>query len=186
MKTRTKALVTGIAGLTMLIGTGGTWALWHDTGSLDLPNLTTGHLRFSDNDHQGVEIRWFIGADGAEPTPVTSEYPEIGTGYLLRAEVTVNPQLLGENLIASLAAAVSGIAEDQNIESVTVHVSGEDRSAFGTEYAVITGLEPGDLTVATIWVDFKFGEVSHDGEEPTLDLGHLELKLEQQSNGSGA
>ncbi|MFE5341431.1 SipW-dependent-type signal peptide-containing protein [Isoptericola sp. NPDC056578] len=69
MNTRTKGIVAGVAGAALLLGAGGTFALWHDQGQVAGGVIRAGHLKV-----QAEETQWFdVSPDRGDAQDLTSE-----------------------------------------------------------------------------------------------------------------
>ncbi|MFE5307525.1 SipW-dependent-type signal peptide-containing protein [Isoptericola sp. NPDC056573] len=69
MNTRTKGIVAGVAGAALLLGAGGTFALWHDQGQVAGGVIRAGHLKV-----QAEETQWFdVSPDGGDTQDLSGE-----------------------------------------------------------------------------------------------------------------
>jgi len=69
MNTKTKGIVAGVAGAALLLGAGGTFALWHDEGQVAGGVIRAGHLKVVAED-----TRWFdVSPDRGDVQDLTNE-----------------------------------------------------------------------------------------------------------------
>lgn len=106
MNTKTKGIVAGVAGAALLLGAGGTFALWHDEGQVAGGVIRAGHLKVVAEETQwfdvspdrgdvqglasevGPSLRWdvnWLGQEQSLPIGVTTEFRNLdaddtGTG----------------------------------------------------------------------------------------------------------
>ncbi|MFE5293386.1 SipW-dependent-type signal peptide-containing protein [Isoptericola sp. NPDC056618] len=104
MNTKTKGIVAGVAGAALLLGAGGTFALWHDEGQVAGGVIRAGHLKVVAEETQwfdvspdrgdvqdlagevGQALRWdtnWLGQEQSLPIGVTTEFRNLdadGTG----------------------------------------------------------------------------------------------------------
>jgi alternate signal-mediated exported protein len=162
MKNKKKAWIAGAAGAVLLMGAGGTFAVWTDSARI-VDGVVTGHLA--------------VAADSLHWTETTSEH-DIGEaltsfpivpGDVLEGTGTVSTTLVGLNLRGELRVT-GGDAMPEPL-TAQVQLAGADPSG------VVQVGASGDVPI-TVTITFPEGSTEHNGNVP-LSLGDLEVVLTQ-------
>jgi len=179
-RNRTAAWLAGAAGVALLLGGGGTFALWRDTASIPGNRVATGALSVGAGAGD-----WTVTALDAADRPVGEAVP-LPEGWLLvpghRVEGTfpVAPELVGDNLTATLSAG-PGVAGTHGELEVQLLSGGAVLDAVDGRHVLATDLVPGGPAPAdlTVRITFPSGATATTGDR--LDLGDLTLTLEQNA-----
>ncbi|MDO9396279.1 MAG: alternate-type signal peptide domain-containing protein [Herbiconiux sp.] len=175
-----KGAIAGAAGIVLLLGGAGTFALWNSTAGVAGGTVTAGNLLVTNTGGPGV---WTRGA-----TPVDTSTYRIVPGDVLTYtdELTVTAQ--GNNLVASLAMApnaigpaTAGNAQDIALASYITHTA-----VLGATGAGITGTSPtytvtapadgsSRSTTVTVTATITFTNSATAGTENLAKLGAVTL-----------
>lgn len=112
MKNRAKVLLTGLAGILLLIGASTTYALWHDDGSFPT-SIITGRLTFDNYvlNENGVKVlkisheetMWqWVNTDGTPFDYYPGQVFQVFAGTQIHAQFTLAVEGYGDNFEAQL------------------------------------------------------------------------------------
>jgi alternate signal-mediated exported protein len=173
MNKLTKGTIAGAAGIVLLLGGAGTFALWNDTADIPGGTVTSGTLSFDDV-APGV---WQDISPDVDGQPITIDPATFltvpGDVLAYTSEVVVNAT--GNNLLADFGvtydnstALPTGFTAAVTVEdSLGAPVTGPIQVTDGDTYTVVVTLTF-DITTA--------GQVSQD---TPVDLGGIDLTLTQ-------
>ena len=168
MKKRAKALVTGLAGLSLLAGSGGTFALWNDNVTIltDASQILTGALHFTG---YNLGLSW-THVRGSTHTPV------------------VNPVVLqgGDKLVGT--AAFTGVAIGTGLEVEFDYVVDGLDPFFANgpgRYEVVGDYTPDDDGLISGYLELTLIlPLSFDASKDGFDIGNISFII-RQSTGQG-
>jgi alternate signal-mediated exported protein len=167
MRTRTKAWIAGAAGAAVLLGTGGTLALWQDESRLTGNTITTGRLAVS------ADAMSWTDESTSPGTPIgTIDDFRLVPGDVVEGRAVVRTTVEGDNLEAALS-----LAGDQEL------VERAGRLDVDVDVVDVAGTLAGEQEAATVVVRITFPltpDAPHlDDTASTVDLGDLEVVLTQ-------
>ena len=171
--------IAGAAGLTLLLGGAGTFALWNSSTSIAGGTITAGALTVVDNAAAGV---WKSGA-----TEIILSTYKIVPGDVLTYTKKVDITATGDNMVATLAVASASITATSATstpdgklagyitKSAQVSISGVGISGAGPTYT-ITPTGTGVISrAAVVTVILTFPKSSSAGAENDAMLGSVNL-----------
>ena len=185
-----KGAIAGAAGVALLLGGAGTFALWNSSIGVASGTVATGTLTFG----TASGATWKDNSPGALTTTFNPATQKIVPGDVVALTQTVTISATGKNLVAQLAYAPSSVAIPADlvgkiVPTLTVSkVSGD---------AVITGsgtvaspytITPvaGGVTTLTVVISYAFDKtlgdaVGHglDGQNESVDLSGASFTLTQ-------
>ena len=171
--------IAGAAGLTLLIGGAGTFALWNSSASLTGGTITGGTLLVADNATAGV---WKSGA-----TVITLSSYRIVPCDTLTFTKTVDITATGDNLVATLAVDPATIAPTTATTAADVRLAAyiTKNAQLAITGAGITGASPTftitptatgvSARTATVTVTLVFPKNATAGFENDAKLGSVNL-----------
>lgn len=180
MSRTTKSIVAVGAGIALLTAAGGTFARWSESESVDGGNVTAGHLDMTVSPGQWYDTR------GTEATGDDVEIDpssfRIVPGDTLEYRATIEPDLVGDNLEATLEADLSTASgELADFVDTTATLSGAPSQTLTPEN---TG--DGETFDAVVRVEMPYGEGTvtdpDGGEDTSLDLSSMQISLVQNTN----
>ncbi|WP_323960999.1 alternate-type signal peptide domain-containing protein [Arthrobacter sp. JZ12] len=171
MNKMAKGAIATAAGVVLLIGGGGTLALWQTDAEAEAGTITAGNMTLS---AQGEGV-WTVNG-GTQPIKI-GEYP-IVPGDTVTFTQTLTADLDGQNLVANLS--VSGLEDDLS-EFDSLDIS-EPRFITVPETGTGTSITQVSVGVTkfTGAIDFTFEDVDEliDATE-VHDLGQISFSLQQ-------
>ncbi len=179
-----KGSVAGVAGVTLLLGGAGTFALWHDSATVPAGTIASGTLTIAAS---GPASWRDISADRAPSTIANIADFRLVPGDTVELVQQLTIQATGTNLQALLShdPASFGVtdAADQallNELDITVDVTGANVTPSGTpnEFVVAPSASQSTVTVRVVVAlpSSVSGSTAQDG---TVDLSGLAFQLEQ-------
>lgn len=178
MKTTTKAVLAGGAGIALLAG-GSTFALWNDTETVDAGEVTSGQMTlglsgiaaWADVSPDAVTTTWNPATDLLVP----------GDTIAWTQDVLITAT--GKNLVAELSVDEATITGDAALlAALDISVSVTDAAGDAFDASVITpamlAAEPGPYTV-TVTVAFPAATGGTTAQNEGIDLSTLGLELAQ-------
>jgi alternate signal-mediated exported protein len=175
MKKMTKgAIVTGL-GVALLLGGGGTLAVWNDSADSTAGGIVAGDLKLTDQ-KTGV---WKSDVTGAEIADIGSYHVVPGETLTYTQDLTV--KLAGDQMVATLdhrgTGADRGFGDDVDVsDPVLTNANGE---------VLATDLKPSDSGKVTATTTFEF--IDHglaqtlDSTNATYDFGAVSYVLTQKA-----
>lgn len=173
-----KGAIAGAAGVALLLGGAGTFALWNSSASVTGGNIVGGNLLVADSGTAGA---WT--ANGAA---ITLAAFKAAPGDVLRFTKTVNVTASGNNLVATLglgtasitgstgAAADSALAGYLNANTVLA-ATGTAITGTGPTYTVTPGTAGITSSPVTVTATITFPKSATAGAENTAALGSVNL-----------
>ena len=183
MNKLTKGAIAGAAGIALLLGGAGTFALWNDSTSVAGGTVSTGTLDFGT---VGAATWLDVSAGGAGVawSPTSKIVP--GDTITLTRDVTIDAT--GKNLKADLAYSPSSVAIPTALQPyVTVALTASQKSgdatvqASGNKYVITP--QSGGSTVVTVVITIKFdsGASNKVGQGSSIDLAGASYTLTQEA-----
>lgn len=176
----TKGAIAGAAGIVLLLGGAGTFALWNDSADLDGSTVTSGELFIT----QSTAGSW---SNVTQATPVA--IPNITAfkmvpGNTLRFTKAVNITATGNDLTATLTYDPSSIVIPTDLAPyVTVTLgavsSGSNIVSSGTNTFTVTPAVGASTVTVTVTVAFSSTTPGLTGQNQTIDLSNVTLTLTQ-------
>ncbi|WP_420733084.1 alternate-type signal peptide domain-containing protein [Brevibacterium luteolum] len=177
-----KAAAAGALGVALLAGLGTTFAKWNEESSIGDSSLQSGHLNMTVDDAKWIDVKSGETIDEAQFKMVP--------GDTLLYTATVTPDLVGDNLVATLKVNTTDTVTGDlaNIVEVTTVVG----SGTATEQTVT----PADNTPIDVSVELRFpltdggADPAADksnwwgdrGEDGTVNLSEIKIELDQNNN----
>lgn len=177
-----KAAAAGALGVALLAGLGTTFAKWYEESSIGDSSLQSGHLNMTVDDAKWIDVKSGETIDEAQFKMVP--------GDTLLYTATVTPDLVGDNLVATLKVNTTDTVTGDlaNIVEVTTVVG----SGTATEQTVT----PADNTPIDVSVELRFpltdggADPAADksnwwgdrGEDGTVNLSEIKIELDQNDN----
>ncbi|WP_210480705.1 alternate-type signal peptide domain-containing protein [Naasia sp. SYSU D00948] len=164
-----KGSIAGAAGIALLLGGAGTFALWNTSDSLTAPSITAGHLTLTANNN-GV---WKTLA-GDTITPSTYR---IIPGTTLVYTQTLSIDAVGDGLKANLThtgLAAAGPLADYTTE--TLEVTSSTATVDGSTLKFTSGLSTVNVKLTVVFPSTVTGT---QGQGSTLDLSQITFTLAQ-------
>lgn len=177
MSRTTKSVVAVGAGLLLLTAAGGTFAQWSETQTIDGGTVTAGHLDMAVT--PGI---WYdtTGAAETEITDMTAF--RIVPGDTLEYRATIDPDLVGDNLEATLESDLS-TASGELADFVTTEAT---LGGAATQTLTPENTGGGETFDAVVTVEMPYGEGTvtdpDGGEDTSLDLSSMTISLVQTPN----
>lgn len=176
MKKSTKGLIAAAAGIALLTGVGGTFAEWRESQEVPGGSVTAGHLDWT------VAAGAWNDITTGTPAAITIGDFRMVPGDILEYSTTVTPDLVGDNLTATLTADIAS-ATGTLVDDVAVTAEVNDSGSATMQ------LTPASTTAipVTVTVTMPFdlggdGVAGDAGEDEVLDLTSLTLDLVQNAN----
>lgn len=170
--------IAGAAGIALLLGGAGTFALWNDAiGTPDAETVTTGALRFADDAVYGT---WYDVTDGATPIDIEDFRMVPGDTLEFRANVTILAE--GDNLTGTLSIDPTSYTIPDELDG-EVSVLIVDGFGAATEITVDAS-DDGQTIPVLVQVHFRDIDPSNleAGQEQAIDLTGLEFVLSQTTD----
>lgn len=179
MKKSTKGLIAAGAGIALLTGVGGTFAEWRESQDVPGGTVTAGHLDWTVATGAWNDIT--TGSSSPVAIATIADFRMV-PGDILEYSTTITPDLVGDNLTATLTAEIAG-ATGTLVDDVTITAEVNDSGAATMQ---LTPADTTDIPVTvTVAMPFDLGGdgVAGDaGEDELLDLTSLTLDLVQNAN----
>lgn len=171
--------IAGVAGIALLLGGAGTFALWNDSASIDASAIDSGTLAF------GAESdgRWTnVTGGGSEAIKDISSFL-IVPGNTLRFEQVVTITATGNDLVAELSydeASITGSLKKWLDVAIAATSDNDNIVASGTPNVFTVTPVAGESAVTVVLtVELPKDTSGLDAQNLTLDLSALELTLQQ-------
>ena len=161
-----KGSIAGAAGIALLLGGAGTFALWNATATVNAQTITAGTLALTANAN-GVWTK-----DG---TPITASTYRIIPGTTLIFTQTLTVNAVGDGLKADLT--YSGFTGGNTLAPITDETL-EVTSATATVVGNTLKFTPGTSTV-NVKLTVVFPQSATTGQNAVLDLSALNFTLTQ-------
>lgn len=161
----TKATIAGAAGIALLLGGAGTFALWNDAATFTGQTINSGELTIDT-------------PSGAWDTPIALWAPGNSYTYTGTVDVTVN----GTDLDAELSVGSVGITGDAALMAaidVTLDVPSLTETGVGTGVFALDGTFGSQSVPFTITVTFDASTSGLVAQDEQIVIGNIELVLEQ-------
>jgi alternate signal-mediated exported protein len=174
-----KAAIAGAAGIALLLGGAGTFALWNSSTTVTSGTIVAGNLVVADSGTAGT---WT--ANGA--TIAIASY-KAAPGDVLKFTKTVNVTATGDNLVATLGLGVASItpttankAADVALASAlnsnaVLTASGSSITANGSAYTVAAGTAGIVAQPVVVTATLTFPKSTTAGAENAAELGSVKL-----------
>ncbi|WP_105035347.1 alternate-type signal peptide domain-containing protein [Cryobacterium aureum] len=171
--------IAGAAGLTLLLGGAGTFALWNSSASIAGGTIAAGTLTVADSATAGV---WKSGA-----TVITLSNYRIVPGDVLTYTKTVDIVASGDNLVATAVLDPATVVPTNAAAPIDVKLAGyiTKSATLSITGAGITGTSPnltitptatgGAARTATVIVTLTFPKTATAGAENDAKLGSVNL-----------
>lgn len=173
MNKMTNGALAGAAGIVLLLGGAGTFALWNDDADIEGGTITSGVLDIDDST-AGV---WTDESYDVTGSPVID--PDtflVVPGDTLQYEQTFDIAATGNNLLAEVDYTyVAGSLPTGFDVDVVVSVNGATTVASGTPVEV----EDGDEVTATLTLTFDAATADQVSQDETVNLSDIGLTLQQ-------
>lgn len=171
MNKSTKGVIAAVAGVTLLTGVGGTFANWSESRTAAPGSVTAGHLTLT------VAPGTWSDITTATPKLISDiSLFRMVPGDVVEYTTTVTPDLLGDNLTATLTATLpAGSGALANDVTVVAEFDGS-----GTATRQIT--EANDDTAIPVTVTVTMPFTTTVGEDEVLSLAALTVNLVQNAN----
>lgn len=165
-----KAAAAGALGVALLAGLGTTFAKWYEEASIGDSSMQSGHLNMTVEDTQWVDLNSGQTIDEAQFKMVP--------GDKLRYTANITPDLVGDNLVATLKVntdeTVSGDLD--GIVKVTTTV-GEGNDTKRT----VTPADNGKTIRVTVELEFP---LTKDGQDPAPDNDRSNWQIDRGEDGT--
>lgn len=158
--------IAGAAGIALLLGGAGTFALWNATASVSAQAITAGTLNLTAN------------ADGVwkkDGTPITASTYRIIPGTTLVFTQTLTVSAVGDGLTADLTH--NGLSSTNSLAAVTIEtleVASPTATVNGSTLKFTAGTSTVDVKLTVV-----FPEEATTGKNAVLDLSALNFTLTQ-------
>jgi alternate signal-mediated exported protein len=163
-----KGSIAGAAGIALLLGGAGTFALWNSTATLSAQTITAGTLSLTANGN-GV---WKQGTTTIDPVSY-----RIIPGTTLEYTQTLTVNAVGDGLKANLT--YSGLTATGNLDSlVTKTLAVTSTSPNATVSGSTIAFTPGTSTV-DVKITVTFPSTATTGQNQTLNLNAVTFTLTQ-------
>ncbi len=178
-----KGSIAGAAGVALLLGGAGTFAVWNDTVSLTNPNIQSGQLSIDRVGANG-NGKWMDGATDVTTKIADGTY-RIVPGTTLKYTERLNVTAIGDNLSASLTVpALSELTTAQDLAPyVTTTLEVNDNVIAGGEVLTFTSnaaAQPLDVEITLDFVEsYNGAALGQLGQNSTLDLSDVTFTLTQ-------
>ena len=165
-----KGSIAGAAGIALLLGGAGTFALWNSNATLTAPSISSGQLALRANNN-GV----WKAADGTEITPAT--YRMI-PGQTLTYTQTLTVNAVGNGIKANLTySGLTGSGTLDPFVTKTLAVTSSSATVNGQTLAFTAGVSTVDVALTVTMPGDKI--TGTQGMNSTLDLSSLTFTLAQ-------
>jgi alternate signal-mediated exported protein len=161
-----KGSIAGAAGIALLLGGAGTFAVWNDTASLSAETITAGSLTL-DSNNNGVWTK-----DGVAINPVTYR---IIPGTTLEYTQTLSVNAVGNGIKADLS--YSGLTATGDLDALvtkTMAVTSSTATVNGSTLRFNAG-----ASTVNVKITVTFPQAATAGQNGTLDLSDVTFTLTQ-------
>ena len=177
MNKKTKGLAAIVLGGALVLGTGGTFALWHASDIILGADASTGHLTL-DADHFDWNLEHFDEESELVVTPFDPGTETLFAGQTLVGVAELNPVLAGSFMVADLEFDISVTMGNHTFERGVPHngitVDWADDSSTG-----FTGLIPGD-SADRVYVVVDVGS-GNQTDNVTVNIAPIQVTLAQRA-----
>jgi alternate signal-mediated exported protein len=183
-----KGAVAGAAGIALLLGGAGTFALWNATVGVSSGTISTGTLAFGTS----ASPVWTDKSAGALTTTFDPASQKIVPGDVVQLVQTVSVTGSGKNLVASLTYVPSSVAIPADlINAITptltvVQATGSAAATLtgsGTTASpyIITPTAAGGTSTYTVTISYAFAKATAGlvGQGESVDLAGATFQLQQ-------
>ena len=150
-----KAVAAGALGIALLAGLGTTFAKWYEEQEIGSSDLKSGHLNLKVADAKWVDV------NHGNATVDASTFKMV-PGDKLRYTANVTPDLVGDNLKATLRVNTTGTVAGNLANIVKV------KTVVGTGTDTEKTVTPADKTAIPVSVELEF-PLTKDGKAPAQD-----------------
>lgn len=173
--------VAGAAGIALLLGGAGTFALWNSTATVNVGSVASGTLSIASVGSPSWKNISADAAVGGVAIPSITSY-KIVPGDKLELSQTVTVNATGDNLKATLsydAASITGSLKSLAVIGMNA-TGGATVSKIGiTDTFLVT--PSASATTVTITVTVELPSAVATGQAGSLDLSALAFKLQQNT-----
>jgi alternate signal-mediated exported protein len=175
--------IASAAGVALLLGGAGSFALWNASASSAATAVSSGTLTLTAND----DGAWTDITNGRS-TPIDPAAVLMVPGNTYRFTQTLVVGATGQDLSAQLTYAPQSITGDAGLLAATrktLEVSSSTASVQQTDDETVFTVEP-SATTSTVLVTFTISlpETATTGQDGTVDVGALAFTLTQTAIGS--
>ena len=179
MNKKTKGLAAIVLGGALVLGTGGTFALWHDSATIEAAQVSTGHLRLE----AGEVLDWNLRDPDGNYTPFDPENETLVAGQRLIGTVALESALAGTYMVADLDWDVSVSIGDVEFTNGATH---SDITVHFGNYNGVTELTPASNLSDHLYVMIDVANRTPLGSGPesqdvTLDIADIVVTLTQRA-----
>jgi alternate signal-mediated exported protein len=173
-----KGTVAAAAGVAVLLGGMGTFALWNQSGEIGTTGTNTGHLTASFGTMQWQDVT----PDGVAAHTVDPTTFNMVPGDVLEGTATITYSVKGENIVVKpeLTGANGATLEFLSDKALTV------TTTLAGQNGAISTLHDGDSGTMTAKVTIAYDKTGVNGTndanmDQTINLSAVELVLQQQA-----
>jgi alternate signal-mediated exported protein len=177
-----KGAVAGAAGIALLLGGAGTFALWNASTTISTGSISTGTLAFGTN---GTPT-WADLSAGATTTTFNPATQTIVPGDVITLTQTVTVNATGKNLAAQLAysiptAAIPADLTGKLVPTLTVTKLSGDATVTGSGSPYTITPTAGGTSVFTVVLTFSFDRTTSGviGQNESVNLSGSTFTLTQ-------
>jgi alternate signal-mediated exported protein len=181
-----KGAVAGAAGIALLLGGAGTFALWNASVGVSSGTISTGTLAFGTS----ASPVWTDKSAGATTTTFDPTVNKIVPGDVVQLVQTVTVTGSGKNLVASLTYVPSSVAIPADLTglitpTLTVVKAAGDASLSGAGTTaspyIIKPSTTGGTTTFTVTISYAFSSTATGvaGQGESVDLSGATFQLQQ-------
>lgn len=176
-----KGSIAGAAGIALLLGGAGTFALWNSSTNVSLTSISSGELSLDAS--TPAAGAWYDITKGPSTTPITAATYKIVPGASLEFRKVVNIKAVGDNLAANFAVA-GGTVTSANSQAAKYQTSTKVNYG-GTDYqtpAVVPVTAGSTSALVTYKLVFTAGTATpgdNTTQKDVLTLSDLAVTLTQ-------
>lgn len=179
-----KGAVAGAAGIALLLGGAGTFALWNSSIGVASGTVATGTLAFG----AATGAIWTDNSPGALTTTFNPATQKIVPGDVVSLSQTITMTATGKNLVAQLAYVPSSVAIPADlvgkiVPTLTVTKASGDATITGNGTSTPYTITPssGGVTTLTVVISYAFDKTTAGvvGQNESVDLSGASFSLTQ-------
>jgi len=179
-----KGAVAGAAGIALLLGGAGTFALWNSSIGVASGTIATGTLAFG----TATGATWTDNSPGALTTTFDPKSQKIVPGDVVALSQNITITATGKNLVAQLAYQPSSVnvpidLSGKLVPTITVSKVSGDATITGNGTSTPWTITPaaGGTTVLTVVLSFAFDKTTSGlvGQGEAVDLSGASFTLTQ-------
>ena len=175
MNKKTKGLAAIVLGGALVLGTGGTFALWHASDTIPGANVSTGHLTL-----QAAEFNWYVHNDGEwTTTPFDPSAETLVAGQSLLGLAGLGPALAGTYMVADLEFDVSVTMGDHTFQNGVAH-NGITVEWTPNDWYEFSGLTPEDHYGRLFGLLVAVGP-GNETQDVTVNIADIQMTLTQRA-----